>query len=205
MDETKSQMSEGTKWGLLGAVTAAIAASVCCVGPLVLMFLGISGAWIGNLTAFEPYRPIFMAVTVVFLGFAFYKVYAGKKEESCAPGSVCSNPKVGRFNKIVLWMFAVLVFVLLVFPYAVPYVFAAETSEAQAQTKQVTLDVKNMTCASCFITIKGSLKKLDGVKDIKLTMKPPQAVITYDPTKTTTEDLAKTITNAGYPSKVVKK
>ena len=39
---------------------AAILASACCLGPLVLIALGFSGAWIGNLTVLEPYRPIFI-------------------------------------------------------------------------------------------------------------------------------------------------
>ena len=46
---------------LVAAILAAIGASVCCVGPLVLLALGIGGAWIGNLAALEPYRPAFAA------------------------------------------------------------------------------------------------------------------------------------------------
>ena len=46
---------------------AAILASTCCLGPLVLITLGFSGAWIGNLTALEPYRPIFIGVALVAL------------------------------------------------------------------------------------------------------------------------------------------
>ncbi len=201
MDKIKSQMSGGAKLGLAGAVVAAIAASACCVGPLVLMLLGISGAWIGNLTALTPYQPIFMTVALGLLGLAFYKVYGGKKEESCAPGSACSNPKMGRLNKIVLWIFAALVLGLLVFPYAVPYVFA-ETAEAQPQAKQVTLDVENMTCYTCAIPVRKSLEKVDGVVSAKVTMRPPQAVVIYDPARVTTEDLTRATTNAGYPSKV---
>ena len=56
------------KWGVIGAIAAAIAASGCCIGPLVLAVLGVSGAWVGNLTAFEPYRPIFMTLTLGLLG-----------------------------------------------------------------------------------------------------------------------------------------
>jgi len=198
---TASGAGTGAKWGLAGAVAAAIAASVCCVGPLLLMLLGISGAWIGNLTAFEPYRPIFIAAAAGFLGFAFYKAYSAPKAEACEPGSPCANPSSRRFNRVILWIVTILTFGLLLFPYAVPYVFA-ETSEVQSETKQVTLDVRNMTCPSCLIPVKMSLKKLDGVKDVKVTMNPPQAVVTYDPTKATTADLTKATTNAGYPSKV---
>jgi mercuric ion transport protein len=48
---------------LWASVLAAIIGSLCCVAPLVLLTLGISGAWIGQLTALEPYRPIFIGIT----------------------------------------------------------------------------------------------------------------------------------------------
>ncbi len=54
---------------------AAILASACCLGPLVLIALGFSGAWIGNLTVLEPYRPIFIGVALVALFFAWRRIY----------------------------------------------------------------------------------------------------------------------------------
>ena len=48
---------------------AAILASTCCLGPLVLVALGFSGAWIGNLTVLEPYRPIFIGAALVAFFF----------------------------------------------------------------------------------------------------------------------------------------
>jgi mercuric ion transport protein len=63
------------KSSLLAGVAAGIGASVCCVGPLALLALGVSGAWIGNLTALEPYRPLFIGLTLVFLGLAFLRLY----------------------------------------------------------------------------------------------------------------------------------
>ncbi len=56
------------KGSLVAGSLTAIGASVCCVGPLVLLALGISGAWITNLAALEPYRPIFIGLTLFFLG-----------------------------------------------------------------------------------------------------------------------------------------
>ncbi len=64
-----------TKGSLIGAVIAAIAASLCCVGPLVLLLLGISGAWIANLTVFEPIRPFAIATTAILLGIAFWRLH----------------------------------------------------------------------------------------------------------------------------------
>ena len=55
---------------LLVGGLAAILASTCCLGPLVLVALGLSGVWIGNLTLLEPYRPLFIAGSLVALFFA---------------------------------------------------------------------------------------------------------------------------------------
>ena len=77
------------KSSLVVGVLAGIGASICCVGPLVLLALGISGAWIGNLTAMEPYRPVFIGLTLLFLGLAFRKLYL--VSQVCAPGRPCES------------------------------------------------------------------------------------------------------------------
>ncbi len=61
---------------LIGAVISAVAASACCIGPLLLVMLGIGGAWAGSLTVMEPFRPYFLGAAAVFLFFAWKKVYA---------------------------------------------------------------------------------------------------------------------------------
>src|SRR5438876_10821142 len=90
------------KGSLAAGLLAAIGASVCCVGPLVLLALGIGGAWISNLIALEPYRPIFIGLTLVFLGLAYRKLYAAP--EVCAPGMACAEPTVLRRQRTVLWV-----------------------------------------------------------------------------------------------------
>ncbi|MBW6503218.1 mercury transporter MerT [bacterium] len=119
MPEISKTHSEGNaKWGLVGAVAAAIGASVCCLGPLLLLAAGVGGAWIGSLTAMEKYRPIWMAATLVLLGLAFARVYRKPKEAACASGSSCP-PNVGRGNKVLLWIVTAFVLGLLTLPYAI--------------------------------------------------------------------------------------
>lgn len=72
------------KMALVGGMLASIGASACCVGPLLLMSLGIGGAWIGNLSALEPYRPVFIALVIVFLGLAFRQLYLVKQSSASA-------------------------------------------------------------------------------------------------------------------------
>ncbi len=202
MDITHEELTNrGRKWGLFGAILAAITASVCCVGPLVLLALGVSGAWIGNLTALEPYRPIFAVLAFGFLGFAFYRVYRKPKAEECEDGSYCANPRTDRINKTVLWIVTVAIVGLLVFPYLAPRLLAGATPADQtAKTAQVVLAVENMTCASCPLTVGSSLRQVPGVVDAHATLNPPQAIVSYDQTKATVDDLIAATTNAGYPS-----
>ncbi len=96
---------------------AAILASACCLGPLVLLALGVSGAWIGNLTALERYRPIFIGATLVALYFAHLRIY---RPEACAPDELCAVPRVRQSYKLLFWIVAALLGIALVFPLVAP-------------------------------------------------------------------------------------
>lgn len=103
---------------LMAGILAAIGASVCCVGPLVLLALGVSGTWIGNLTAMEPYRPIFVGLTLLFIGLAFRKLF--RSREPCAAANACANPVVLRRQRIVFWVVTALLLGLLAVPWLAP-------------------------------------------------------------------------------------
>lgn len=103
---------------LIAAALAAIGASLCCVGPFVLLMLGVGGAWIGNLTALEPYRPIFIGVVLVFLGLAFRQLYL--VPEVCEPDKPCANPVTRRNQRLVFWIVTVILAVLIAFPWYGP-------------------------------------------------------------------------------------
>ena len=89
-------------WLAAGGVLGAMLASICCVVPLAFVLLGISGAWIGNLTALEPYKPYTLGMTAILLGAGFWYVYARPKQ-ACADGSYCARPSAGRTTKMALW------------------------------------------------------------------------------------------------------
>lgn len=103
----------------LGGILAALGTGACCVGPFALFTLGIGGAWISNLTALEPYQPIFAAITFGFLGYGFYLVYR-KPKVACAEGSYCAKPSSGWITRIGLWTATVLVVIALGFPKLAP-------------------------------------------------------------------------------------
>lgn len=106
------------RWPLLGGLAAALAASLCCVGPLVLVMLGLGGAWIGSLAALEPYRPFFLGLGVIFLFFAYRKLYP--KAITCSADAVCAKPRTQRLSKGLFWLVAGLMLIALTFPYLAP-------------------------------------------------------------------------------------
>ena len=121
MSEPKESNPNGN--GLLVAgILAAIGASACCVGPLVLLALGISGAWISSLTELEPYRPIFIGLTLLFLAFAFHRLYLAPRV--CTPGSACANPRTLKRRRLAFWIVTVLVLGLIAVPWFAPLFYS---------------------------------------------------------------------------------
>lgn len=108
------------KGSLVAGVLAAIGASVCCVGPLVLLMMGISGAWIANLTALEPLRPWFIPVTLLFLGLAFRRLYL--QPQVCERGAACAEPIVLKRQRLIFWVVALAILALLSVPWLAPFV-----------------------------------------------------------------------------------
>ena len=100
---------------------AAILASTCCLGPLVLITLGVSGAWISNLTLLEPYQPFFIAAAFVALFFAYRRIW--RPVAACEPGQVCALPQVNRSYKALFWIVVALVIAALGFPLIAPWFY----------------------------------------------------------------------------------
>lgn len=102
-----------------GGVLGAVGATLCCVVPLALFTLGVGGAWIGNLTALAPYQPVFVTLSLGFIGAGFYLVYRRPKVV-CADASDCARPASRRIVKTALWSATVLVLAAMAFPYYAP-------------------------------------------------------------------------------------
>ena len=110
--------SPNGRGALFAGGLAAILASTCCLGPLILVALGFSGAWIGNLTALEPYRPIFIGVALGAIYFAWRKIF--RPVQACKPEDVCSMPQVQMTYKIIFWLVSVFILIALGCPYVLP-------------------------------------------------------------------------------------
>lgn len=107
-----------TSGSLLGGFAAAIGASACCAGPLLLVVLGIGGAWSSRLVALEVYQPYFIGAALAFFGFACFKLY--RKPEDCAPGESCAIPVVRRRQRVIFWLVALAAVTLMALPIYAP-------------------------------------------------------------------------------------
>ena len=101
--------------GLLGA----LAASSCCILPVALFSVGVSGAWIGNFTQLAPYQPYFLAATLLCLGTGYWLVHRASKR-ACAEGEACVRPLPNRLVRTALVAATVLVVAALGFDLLAP-------------------------------------------------------------------------------------
>ena len=104
IDDNRRQERLIAAGGLLGA----LAASSCCILPLALFGLGVSGAWIGSFTRLAAYQPYFIAATLAFLGYGYWLVYRSSTR-ACADGEACARPLPNRIIKTSLILATILV------------------------------------------------------------------------------------------------
>ena len=100
---------------LIVSVLAAFGATACCFGPLLLVTLGLGGAWISSMRALEAFQPIFALLALAFIGFAFYRLYIQPRR--CVPGEVCTMPAVLKRQRIVFWLVAAVIAAMFAFPF----------------------------------------------------------------------------------------
>ena len=118
-----SSLDRGQKLAAVGGVIGALAASSCCILPVILFSLGIGGAWIGNFTQLAPYQPYFIAATLAFIGTGYWLSYRSSKA-ACAAGEACARPLPNRLVKIALIAATVIVIAAWAFDYVAPYLLS---------------------------------------------------------------------------------
>ncbi len=103
-----------------GSVVGGILTSSCCIAPLLLVTLGVGGAWIGGLTALAPYQPYFVAATLALLSGGFWHVY-WKPRRACDEDSYCATDTADKVVKVALWVATGLIALALGVTYLLPY------------------------------------------------------------------------------------
>jgi copper chaperone CopZ len=187
---------------LSASLVSALAASLCCIGPLVALLLGLGG--FAAASVFAKWRPLLLGVTFVLLGISWFVTYR-KSKEACAEGSVCAKRSAPLWNRIMLWVVTVVVGGTAAFPLYLGAVarWAQEQSrpaENRASGQPVALQVKipSMDCRACAASIERMLRKQNGVQDARVSFDTKEAVVQYDPHTTTPQKIIEAIDGTGF-------
>jgi mercuric ion transport protein len=192
------------KVGVIGAIGAAIVASICCIGPVVLAGLGIGA--VAAAQSFAPYRPLFLALTTVLLGMGFYFAYRKPKQAAACNGEVCETPRVARWGRPLLWIATAIVVALVTFPYSYGPLRAALDKPRQtpavasvpAQLATVELKVSGMTCEGCAVSVRNALLETPGVTSAEVDLESARAKVQYDRAQVSTGKLIEAINKTGF-------
>lgn len=180
----RSKTSIGELIAKVGTLISAGVASACCWLPLVLLALGVSGAGIAS--ALETYRPLFIAVTVLFLGAAFYFTYRPRKAaadsahedgEACCPTPTQNRFPMMTFNKVMLWVVTALAIALLLFPSYVGVFVGGGDRPVSNSLNRATIKIDGMTCEGCSAVVASAIRTVPGVREVAVDYKTGEAVV----------------------------
>jgi mercuric ion transport protein len=184
------------------SLIAGIAASLCCILPIVFALAGTG--IVGASAFFATWRPYLLGTTFLLLGLGFYFAYR-KPKHACEPGSACEKPAINKRGRIGLWIATAVVLMVAAFPYyseAVAKVLlsrrAPEMTVAVPRVDRVSFAVEGMDCAACATAIEKKLRDLDGVQSAIVSYQQERATVEFDAGKVTVSQLEQAIQDAGY-------
>jgi copper chaperone CopZ len=150
-----------------GAILAAALGSMCCIVPLGLGALGLSGVALSAF--FEPLRPYLLALAAVLLGLAFYSSFSTGMRPR-ATGEACSSEtgRLARLTKPLLWVSTAAVIGLALFPSIASMALGGGgelSPDGAVRSELVVLQVDGMTCETCAPEVRRHLLEVPGVLD----------------------------------------
>ena len=202
---------------LIGSgIITAIAASLCCITPVLALIAGTSGM-ASSFSWMEPFRPYLMGFTILVLGFAWYQKLKPKKqaEIDCA----CEEDEKPSFwqSKKFLGIVTVFAALMLAFPYyssnffpdnnkKVVIVGAVSKDEPKEEVLTVKaedvgilhLDIEGMTCPACNFTVQNAALDVSGVFESNADYNTGKAIVKFDKSKAKKEDIIKSINGTEY-------
>ncbi len=192
---------------LIGAgLLTAIAASLCCITPVLALIAGTSGiastfSWI------EPFRPYLIGLTILVLGFAWCQKLKPQKEIDCEcetddlPDAKAGKPKF-ILSKTFLGIVTVFSILMLAFPYYsgmfYPNIEKQIIVVDKSDIKTTEFKISGMTCVSCEEYVNKEVNKLNGIVNSKTSYENGNAIIEFDETKTNEIEIEKAINSIGY-------
>jgi len=196
-----------TNKGVLGAgVVSAIAASLCCITPVLALLAGTTGL-AASFSWIEPFRPYLIGITILVLAFAWYQKLK-PKEIDC--DCDCDDEKSSFFQtKTFLGIVTVFTMVMLAFPYF-SEVFYPKTEKQfvlveKQNLQKITIKVEGMTCEACEQTINYSINQLDGIISSEASYDNGNTIVEFDQTKTNSKEIEGAVNATGYKAVSTKK
>ena len=182
---------------------AAVAASSCCIPPVIALIAGVGGS-ASALSWMEPFRPYLIGIAVVAIGYAWYDYLKPKKAEDCC--EVDAKPKWFQTKGFLIGI-TLFAAISISFPYYAHIFYPDNRKEVvivnQSNIQTLNFDVKGMTCASCEEHVKHAVNELDGIVNVEASFETGNAEVKFDDTKTSKDEIVKAIDATGY--KVVNK
>ena len=183
-----------------GLLTA-IASSLCCITPVLAIIAGSSGL-ASTFSWLEPFRPYFIGMTVLVLGFAWYQKLKPQQKIDCN----CETTQKPKFmnTKSFLGIITVMTVLLLSFP-SYAYIFFPKTESKvivtpTSEIQKVEFTIKGMTCSGCEHHVKSEISKLKGILEVVVSYDKGNAVVKFDSKKTNIQEIEKAINSTGYKS-----
>lgn len=190
-------MKSNNKIAGVGLLTA-IAASLCCITPVIALIAGTSGM-ASTFSWMEPARPYLIGFTILTLGFAWYQKLKPKKEVDCN----CDTEEKQSFmqSKLFLGIITVFAALMLSFPYYSHMFYnnnnsVATIDEGDAQKSEFVIE--GMTCASCEEHVTHEILQLDGIGKVDVSYDDGIAIVEFDKSKTNQEEITEAINSTGY-------
>lgn len=195
-------MKSGKKsWFLAGGLISAVAASVCCIGPVLALTVGAGGfaasSW------FAQWRPFFLVASSILLAFAWYVTYR-RPRDACGLNETCSASRMRKGPKIALWVVTALALPAALFPTLIPSDSVRSGNIAVAGGTELRVAIPSMDCPSCAKGIKGTLRRQPGVRDASVNFDSKQAVVVFDASATTADKLISAIDSTGFKAEPLK-
>lgn len=182
---------------------AAVAASSCCIPPVIALIAGVGGS-ASALSWMEPFRPYLIGLAVIAIGYAWYNYLKPKKADDCC--EVDAKPKWYQTKGFLIGI-TLFAAISISFPYYAHIFYPNNKKEVvvvnQSDIQTVNFDVKGMTCASCEEHVKHAVNELEGIVNVAASFEKANAEVEFDNTKTSKEDIEKAINSTGY--KVINK
>ena len=197
MASTTNTSDRSAGFSLGAALLAALAASSCCLGPVLLAALGLGGASL--FAGFAAYRPYMLAVTAAFLGVGFYLSYRTPKVVEGDPCG-CDVPKSRRMRRMFLWMATVITVLVAASPSLLAMVTASSPHAVAASSAAATATVKvdGIDCEACAAPIRKALAAAGGFNDLELDVPSKIVTVSYEPGPGRPGVYLKAIDDLGY-------